>query len=290
MSNKEERARALGQEFGGKEGMAIGKIREQFIIAWLARWRYSSYEVMALALGAKPKSIRDKLTKMQNKKIVVKQPTVFSPSGYVYTLTAVGERMFRDISNRKIPKRLDASKLKTNSLIPHDLGVQVVIAENWRTGNVKSFMTQFELKLKYRDKLPILPDAFYINKNDGRCAVEFEATMKTERRMLGKYYDLRNDISTVESGYIDKHWKAMRGWMDDNSEYWEFVEYTLLSDKQVKTYQKYVNTYIKRRVSNPDHRNGWRDSFVFSDAKVMSLVSSIIYDKQVAEPAIVSIL
>lgn len=288
MSDKEDRARALGHEFGGKEGATIGRIREQFIIAWLARWRYSTYEIMAHALGARPKAIRDKLTKLQNRKVVVKQPTIFSTSGYVYTLTAFGEKMFRDISNRKIPTRLDASKLKSNSALPHDLGVQVLIAEKWRTGDITEFSTQFELKTSHKE-LPILPDALYVNKDGSRIAIEFEATIKSEFRMLGKYFDMRKDLNKVEAGYIDKHVKAMQAWINNEKTHWEFTEYTLLSKKQADTYQKYINTYVKRRWQQ-EHQEGWRDSFIFSKQEVMKLVDSMIYEKQIAEPAILKIL
>lgn len=285
--DKQTRASKLGKKYGGGTGTATGRHREQFILAWLARWRYSHYEVMALALGCEPKPIRDKLTKMQHRKLVVKQPTIFSKQGYVYTLTAHGERAFRDISVRKIPTRLDASKIKTNSSIPHDLGVQVIIAEQWYRGNVKEFFTQFELndsKLNIRYS----PDAFYINKDNKRIAVEFEATPKSEYRLLGKYFDMRK--SNVEDGYFDKQFENMSAWCDDNSKGYEYVEYTLLTAKQTSVYRKHVNTYIRRRITDPDNRSGWLGSWLFTEESLSRKIESIIYDKQLPDSGLVNLL
>ena len=108
--------------------------------------------------------------------------------------------------------------------------------------------------------------------------------------VLGSSSFINNFILWGEAGYFDKQFENMSAWCDDNSKGYEYVEYTLLTAKQTSVYRKYVNTYIRRKITDPDNRSGWLDSWLFSDESLSRKIESIIYDKQLPESGLVNLL
>lgn len=289
-------SKELGKKFGGSKGKAIGKIREQFILGWIARWRYSTPDILAIALNITSKSSKDKFSKMRTKQLIRKIPT-FTKGNCVYILTHHGESEFRQLSNRAIPRRLDASKLKTNSMINHDAAVQCIIAQKWSDNSISQFSTQFDIKKNdVNNKLPTLPDALIINKDGTRTAIEFEATQKSERRLLGKYFDLRKAPRNIQNGILDNHHQAMQQWMENTNVGWEYVEYTTLTSGIVDTYQKHINTYYNRRFQNKQNdkgdmiKIGWISSFIFTTPEVSQIIKKAVYEHSTMDDSLHNLL
>lgn len=286
----------LGGLYGGSKGQKIGRVREQFIIAWLARWRYSTPDVLAVALGLKYKAISDKLSRMEKHQVIRKVPVFIGKRGYVYILTPHGEETFSSLSNRAVPARMDASKLRTNTMMLHDLGVQIIVAHKWRTKQIREFYTQFDIKNTMTDHHLIMPDALIISHEGTRTAIEFETTVKAKKRIMGKYFDMRNDPKKVQAGYIDRHHKAMQQWLEDKGTAWEFVEYTGLTPGIEIAYREYIESYYKRRFNDQKDdngqllRDGWIGSFKFDQDNLAELISQAIYTKQQPEDDLTGIL
>lgn len=286
----------LGTKFGGTRGKKIGTFREQFILGWIARWRYSTPDVLAIALNISVKSAKDKLSKMLKRQLIRKIPT-FTKNNCVYILTHHGESEFRLLSNKAIPTRLDASKLKTNSMINHDAAVQCIIAQKWATRSITQFLTQFDIKQgDINNNLPTLPDALVVSKNGIRTAIEFEATQKSERRILGKFFDLRKDQRNVQDGVIDMHHQAMQRWMKNNNTAWEYVEYTTLTNGFADTYQKHINTYYNRRFKDQKNddgkliKEGWVSSFIINPTSISDIIKEVIYEHSRTEDSLRNLL
>jgi len=286
----------LGSKFGGTKGKEIGKVRQQFILGWIARWRYSTPDILAIALNISVKSAKDKFSKMLKNQLIRKVPT-FTKNNCVYILTRHGETEFRLLSNRAIPTRLDASKLKTNSMINHDSGVQCIIAHKWAARAITQFLTQFDIKQNDKmNRLPTLPDALVISKNGTRSAIEFEATQKSERRILGKYFDLRKNKKNVPHGLLDKHHQAMQIWIEDNNSSWEYIEYITLTSGCGHSYQKHINNYYNRRFQDKRNNDGnlikdaWIGSFIINATKVNDIIKETIYENSTSKNSLLNIL
>jgi DNA-binding MarR family transcriptional regulator len=283
--------------YGGVRGQKVGRIREQFIIAWVARWRYTTQDVLSIALGLSLKAVSDKLSRMEKHQLIRKVPVLIGKRGYVYILTTHGEGVFNKLSSRAIPSRMDASKLRTNTLMLHDLGVQIIVAYKWKEKSISQFYTQFDIKnMNTEHQYSIMPDALVISTSGSRVAIEFEATAKSKKRILGKFFDLRNDINRVEAGYIDRHHTAMQQWMDNKKISWEFVEYTGLTKGIEKSYREYVELYYKRRLNDQKNgegellRDGWVESFRFSKENIGELISQAIYSNYEPELELFGVL
>lgn len=283
MKNKNGRSVELGKQWGGEKGARIGKEREQAIIAWLARWRYSTAEVLALVLSkdtvTTTKATSDKLAKMIRQQLVRKVDCIFTNKGYVYQLTQLGIEYYSRLSSRKLPPRLDASKIRSNSQAPHDLGVQLYVAHKYRKGDVSSFMTTTEVKRAYPSSTVATPDALIVSGNGTRTAIEFEPNQKSEKRMRGKWIDNRHDQSTrdkLDLGVFDKHHNAMAKWIDNKDSYWEYVEYIMLGEKAAKTYQNWLRAYYNIKLKKGSDRSGWIDSYSFN-TQAGKMIEKFIY-------------
>lgn len=256
--------KTTGQRYGGRKGMELGQLREVVILAWLARWRYSTASILRIVLNRDDSitlaSTGEKLNKMMHKNLITKS-SALNRGGYVYRLTEQGRKEYARLSDRDIPAKMDASKIMANHMVPHNLGASLVVARLYSEKRIARFETQFELRQSHANEEQFLergtvPDAVVIYKSGERVAIEFEPSQKSELKLLGRYKDLSNDDIKDKVGVLLEHdWVMDRGQENQNL-YWTRVLYCQMTEQVRNTYQKHIKTFYKRYATNGDDE--WR--------------------------------
>jgi len=277
-------SKKLGDQYGGRKGQELGLFREQTVIAWLARFRYSTYHVLALVMDIPSKAAAEKLYKMEKAGLIQKVTTLHARNHYVYRLTPQGLDSFKQLSERVTPAIPTPRDLSSNTRIPHDLSVQAVIAQLRSNGNLEGFLTTFEIyheNKKHEYKPAIKPDAILVYCGY-RQALELERCGKSDVRLLGKYDDMRKEMKSKNSGVLDNHHKNMLDNQEDETEGFSYgsVMY-VITDGSGERYRKTLRKYYNRRFNGVDNKNelfnGWFASYdIQFDNDLTRQVSSVV--------------
>jgi DNA-binding HxlR family transcriptional regulator len=296
--NKVSYSQKIGEKYGGRIGQDIGKQREQTILAWLARWRYSTYNVLAVVMNINNKAAAEKLYKLEKKHLVQKVTTLHARNHYVYRLTPLGLSSFKQLSERKIPNIPTPSDLSGNTRIPHDLSVQIAVAYLRRKDELIGFLTTFEFiqeNKKNNYKAAIKPDAILIY-NGYRCALELERRGKSDTRLLGKFDDMRKDFSRKEQGVFDNHHTNMSNNQEIQS--LNFAYSCILyvnTDSSGQRYQNTLRSYYNRKSKTADNPSeffkGWFESYEIQyDNELTKIIESIVDEKIIANKKVMDLL
>ena len=214
------------------------------------------------------RSVREKLAKMMKSKLVIKVSSNFTRSGYVYTLTKAGYDRYSQLSNRVVPSRLDQSKLRFNQQVPHDLGVQTVVAVFYRDRQITSYQTQFEMTFKATESTT-LPDAIVQWHDGDNCAIEFEATPKSNKRLSHR--------NTNEMPIFERQINCI------NNHHYEHVFYVLMSESAKVRYREQLLKIVKsiyRDVElDAEEREHFPNAFSFyvDDYELRNTINNTVY-------------
>jgi DNA-binding MarR family transcriptional regulator len=194
---------SIGEKYGGNKGRQANKEFMTKALLWIAKFKFSSPEVIAVLFSIKSSTGTKKLQTLRKKGLIKEVKTISTKSSRVFILTREGKGFIqRDLCIDNLTIWTDSYKVTNRFKNTHDLAVQIFIAEQYSRGNIKFVMSEFDLKdlppqkIKLRDGkekvLTHFPDAIVThwekdeNKESdyyGKWAVEFESMRKSSTRV-----------------------------------------------------------------------------------------------------------
>ena len=196
-------AQRLGKMYGGMQGRKAAMLFEYKTLTWIAKFKFTNYQVISRLFSISPSTARDKLKRLEKRGLIRKVPCMSVRDSWVYIMSQAGVNILREHWNGVAPNAwLDVTKIRDRTKATHDLCVQYFCAAQHSSGDTKSVKSEFEIGetpcLKVRlpagnkKNLRHKPDAIITHwqnsdnmdsKYLGDWAVEFESVRKSVSRL-----------------------------------------------------------------------------------------------------------